>query len=367
VQTEPWRRERARALARRIASELAAFGYDVREPAAAVVPVIVGDAAEAVTLSQRLLDAGVFCPAIRPPSVPHGTSRLRVAVMATHTDEHIDRALEAFAAAARTRPRRRRATTDRDRLAPIRRAGGVFVTGTDTGVGKTIVAASIARCLAAAGLRTTIYKPVQTGSADGADDAGFAARLSGCRALTGVVLPEPLAPSVAAGLADAPIDTGRIVDLFSELRDAHDVVVVEGAGGWLVPIDDAYTMADLAGELGLPIVVVARPALGTLNHSALTIEAARSRGADVLGVVISGFPMRPGLAERTNPAVLEDACDTELIGVLPVLGGLDVERGSVPQVFDPEDWLAPTLGGTFDRERFFGGLKMTTAQEPVLG
>src|SRR5205823_2388787 len=97
VAREPWRRERVRDLAIGVARELRSLGFDAREPAAAIVPVLIGDAREAVELSARLLDAGVLCPAIRPPSVPEGTSRLRVTLMATHTDEHAERIVDAFA------------------------------------------------------------------------------------------------------------------------------------------------------------------------------------------------------------------------------------------------------------------------------
>jgi len=331
---ETWRRERVRELARRAATELRGLGYDAREPAAAIVPVIVGDAREAVELSARLFDAGVFCPAIRPPSVPDGTSRLRVTVMATHTDDHIDAALDAFA--GRTR-----------RRSVPRTVEGVFVTGTDTRVGKTVVTAAIARSLHDAGKQVAIFKPLQTG---GGDDAGWAAAVSACPGETGVALDEPLAPSVAARLADEKIDLAHIAERFEALRRTHDVVVVEGAGGLFVGIDDATDMADLASTLGLPVVVVARPALGTLNHTALTVDAARARGLDVLGIVISNYPDEPEIAERTNPAEL--AKIAPLLGVIPHIETLDVEAGIRPARFDARAWLAPVFGGTLDAARF---------------
>ena len=370
VGAEPERRERVRELARRVAAEFRALGYEAGEPAAAVVPVLVGEAREAVALSERLLVHGVFCPAIRPPSVPEGTSRLRVTVMATHTDEHIERALDAFASAKGVRragsvePIDARATGAMDARATgaidaratgaidARAMRSVFVTGTDTGVGKTVVTAAIASALAAAGVRVAIFKPLQTGTIDGDDDARDAARFSGCDAFTGVAMPDPLAPSVAADLVGAEIDLGAICDRFRELEAGYDVVIVEGAGGVLVPIDGETTMADLARDLGLPVVVVARPALGTLNHTALTVEAARSRGLDVAGIVISGFPSAPSLAERTNPAELEKVCDAEVIGVVPMLTALD------PASFgDAACWLGPRLGGRFDRGAFLASLR----------
>ncbi len=327
AEREVWRGERVRELARRLAGEFGRLGYEAREPSAAIVPVIVGDAHEAVALSERLLERGVLCPAIRPPSVPEGTSRLRVTVMATHTDDHIDAALDAFA----SRPRR---------ASKPRGIEAVFVTGTDTGVGKTVVTAAIAKSFTEAGKRVAIFKPLQTGHGD---DAGWAAALAGCHGETGVLLDEPLAPSVAARRADVKIDLQRLVDRYRELRAAYDVVVVEGAGGLLVGIDDDTDMADLAAMFRLPIVVVARPALGTLNHTALTVDAARARGLDVLGVVISDYPDEPDIAERTNPA--EIAKIASVVGVIPHVDALDVEDGIRPDAFDVTRYLEPPLRG----------------------
>lgn len=335
VGAEPERRARVRSLATEVTNELRRLGYVAGEPAAAIVPVHVGDAREAVELSERLFDRGVFCPAIRPPSVPDGTSRLRVTVMATHTDEQIERALEAFGGRSTIRSQIHR----RD----------VFVTGTDTAVGKTVVTAAIARSLDDAGLRVAVYKPLQTGTIDGDDDARDVHHLAGCDTFTGVALPDPLAPSVAAELVGAEIDVDAIVGRFRELRAEYDAVIVEGAGGLLVPIDDDTTMADLARALELPIVVVARPALGTLNHTALTVEAARTRGLHVEGIVISGFPSDPSLAQRTNPAELEKLCDALLVGVVPHLPSLDVT--------DAAAWLGPRFGGRFDRWTFLSSLR----------
>ncbi|MEX0874070.1 MAG: 8-amino-7-oxononanoate synthase [Actinomycetota bacterium] len=351
VGTEPWRHDRVRDLARDAAAELTKLGFTTGDPVAAIVPVYVGDAREAVGLSERLLDEGVFCPAIRPPSVPDGTSRLRVTFMATHTDEHVERVLNAFERTKQqTKPLRRNVQA---RETP--RSKGFFVTGTDTGVGKTLVTAAIAANLKASGLRTAIFKPVQTGTIDGSDDAGYAGRLAACSAETGQALADPLAPSVAARLDGTEVDVDSITRAFERLRSERDVVVVEGAGGLLVPLTPEMTMADLACDLALPLVVVARPALGTLNHTALSIEAARSRGLQVLGVVISGYPSSPNSAEATNPVELERLCGVPIIGVVPYIDGLDVEAGLLPPLFEPARWLGPQLGGTFEREAFLAG------------
>ena len=304
-----------------LATELRSLGFDDEAPSAAVVPVLIGDAREAVALSERLFEAGVFCPAIRPPSVPAGTSRLRVTAMATHTDEHIDRVLDAFAGRTSTR-------TQRD----VRH--DVFVTGTDTGVGKTIVTAALARRLSDAGVKTVIFKPFQTGAADGDDDAGLSGQLSGVDAVNDVVLAEPLAPSVAAERAGMTIDVDAVRRRFEKLQGDYEAVIVEGAGGLLVPIVDGYTMADFACELRLPVVVVARPALGTLNHTALTIEVAQARGLEIEGIVVSGFPALPTVAEETNLIELEKLTGINVVAVIPQLERIE------PSAFDDvERWF----------------------------
>jgi dethiobiotin synthetase len=313
-----------------------------------------------MALSSRLLDHGIFVPAIRPPSVPPGTARLRVTVTAAHTEEHLAAAVEAFSSVRRSaRPRQpRRQPVPPAGVDPrIVASGGVFVTGTGTGVGKTVVAAAVARALQRAGLGVAAMKPAQTGTSEGADDLAFV-RLAGgvpaARCSATYALRRPLAPSVAARMEGINLDPGRIVDDFRRRRREADVVVVEGAGGLLVPFSDSADMADLASALRIPLLIVALPGLGTLNHIALTLEAARTRGLELAGVVLCGFPAEPGLAEATNPGEIE-----ELAGVVPHLAGLDVDRGIVPSAFEPVPWLAPPLGGTFDTAAFLRAVAYT--------
>ena len=366
VAAEPERARRVLAAARDLADSLGSLGYTVRAPAAAIVPVLVGEGSEAMALSARLLEAGVFVPAIRPPSVPHGTARLRVTVTAAHTEEHLARAVDAFASARpTTRPAsvRPRPARSRSGIDPrIRRSGGVFVTGTGTGVGKTVVAAALARTLSAAGLVTAALKPIQTGAVEGADDLGFirvAGGLPAARCLAPYTLEQPLAPSVAARMEGWQIDPDRILAAFRSLRGGSDAVVVEGSGGLLVPVDESMDMAGLAAALGLPVLVVAHPGLGTLNETALTVEAATRRGLDVIGVVLSRFPAVPGLAEATNPGEIERMTGVALVGVVPEVRGLDVDRSEVPPAFDAAPWLAPGLGGRFDRAGFLRAVSRT--------
>jgi 8-amino-7-oxononanoate synthase len=363
VAAEPHRGPGVVAAAARLAQALAGLGYDVGRPAAAIVPVFVGGGPEAMALSSRLLDHGIFVPAIRPPSVPPGTARLRVTVTAAHAEEHLAAAVEAFASARRgAGPRQPRRQSQHPVIDPrMLEAGGIFVTGTGTGVGKTVVAAAVARTLQRAGLGVAAMKPAQTGTSEGADDLAFI-RLAGgvpaARCSATYSLRRPLAPSVAARMEGISLEPGRIVDDFRRLRGQADVVVVEGAGGLLVPFNDSADMADLASALQVPLLIVALPGLGTLNHIALTLDAARTRGLEVAGVVLCGFPAEPGLAEATNPGEVE-----ELAGVVPHLPGLDVDRGIVPPAFELAPWLAPRLGGTFDRAAFLR--RVARAQELV--
>ena len=135
---------------------------------------------------------------------------------------------------------------------------------------------------------------------------------------------EPLAPAVAAERAGVRIDVDRLLREAAELAAGADALVVEGAGGLLVPLWEDLTMADLAAGLGASLVVVARPGLGTLNHTALTLEAARSRRLGIAGLVVSGWPDHPEPVEETNLERL--AAMAPLLGVVPHLGGLDTGR-----------------------------------------
>jgi dethiobiotin synthetase len=161
---------------------------------------------------------------------------------------------------------------------------GFFVTGTDTGVGKTVVAGGLARALRARGASVATFKPVQSGAL--ADDLTGDAALLGATCV--YALEAPVAPIVAARRAGVTIELEQILRAADRLVAAHDVLVAEGAGGLLVPLAPNLLVADLARALGLPLVVVARAGLGTVNHVLLTLEAAAARGLDVVAVVLSG-------------------------------------------------------------------------------
>lgn len=197
----------------------------------------------------------------------------------------------------------------------------VIVTGTSTGVGKTIVTAAIA---ASATGTVAVVKPVQTGIGDGSPgDAAVVHALTGCVVETLTSLDEPLAPDTAArraGVAIPPVReyAGRI----GELAETHDLVVVEGAGGVLVRLDtDGGTLLDLAVELSqslvVEVVVVTAAGLGTLNHTELTVEALRARGLEPTGLVLGAWPAAPGLAETCNAADLARVTGVPLMATIP--------------------------------------------------
>jgi len=177
-----------------------------------------------------------------------------------------------------------------------------FITGTDTGVGKTVVSGELARRALADGLSVRYVKPVQTGLAPGeaGGDADFVGAAAGIEAIELERFAEPLAPAVAAELAGRSIDLADLARRVIECTKNVDLLLVEGAGGLLVPLTNDATMADFAKAIGSELVVVVRPGLGTLNHTALTLEAAAARGLDVAVVVVSGYPSDPGTTERTN-------------------------------------------------------------------
>jgi dethiobiotin synthetase len=148
------------------------------------------------------------------------------------------------------------------------------------------------------------------------------------------MLREPLAPEVAAELEGVRIDVRRILRAFRKLRRTHEVLVVEGAGGMFVPIKKRYFMIDLMAALSCPVVVVARPALGTINHTLLTCEVARAREIELAGIILNGYGKVPSLAERTNPGVIRRYAGTRLLGMMPHLPGVSVSKRKYEGLLD---------------------------------
>ncbi|MEA5455823.1 dethiobiotin synthase [Sinomonas sp. JGH33] len=223
----------------------------------------------------------------------------------------------------------------------------VLVTGTDTGVGKTATTAALAVVLRRRGVSVAVYKPVQTGGAYGDSDIAEIARLAGdVTARVGAVLREPLAPRAAAALDRVGLPPmAEHVETIAGLAAQHDHVIVEGAGGLLVELDDdGGTLATLAPAvtargLSVGVVVVTRAALGTLNHTALTLEALRGRAIDVVGVVVGSVPAVPGTAERSNLEAFA-AGEVALVGALPE-GAPSLPPAQFREAASP--WLAGLL------------------------
>ncbi len=228
---------------------------------------------------------------------------------------------------------------------------GVFVTGTGTEVGKTVVAAAIARTLAADGKRVAVFKPAVTGldqqPADGPispDMGGFSAHrppdhellriASGSEQSDEEIAPyrygPPASPHLAAAMASEEIEPRRLVATARAAAADADVLVCEGVGGLLVPLSHDYLVRDLAVELALPLVIAAPPGLGTINHTLLTIEAARAAGLEPVAVVLTPWPDEPSQIEQSNRETIR------------ALGGVAVDTLPPLDLGAPESW--PPMG-----------------------
>lgn len=204
---------------------------------------------------------------------------------------------------------------------------GLFVTGTDTGVGKTIIAGAIADWFRRRGSRVAVLKPVATGCEhrrEGlvSEDAEFLAVCAATPHPLDLICPvryaEPLAPSVAAQRAHQPVDWAAIARSIRIMSADSDVMIVEGAGGVMVPIDEKLRMIDLPRMLAIPAIVVARASLGTINHTVLTVKALHNAGVRVAGVVINRYPADdPGIAEETSPDEIEKWTGAPILTLVP--------------------------------------------------
>jgi dethiobiotin synthetase len=211
---------------------------------------------------------------------------------------------------------------------------GVFVTGTGTGVGKTVVAATIARSLAATGKRVAVFKPAVTGLDEvGEPDHALLRRAAESTQSDEEIAPyryaPPMSPHLAAQLAGEAIDPERLQAAAHEAAADADALVCEGVGGLMVPLSPSYLVRDLAVDLALPLVVAASPALGTINHTLLTIEAARSVGLHVAAVVITPWPDTPAAIERSNRETIA------------ALGEVEVETLPRLDLSAPSSWPPP--------------------------
>lgn len=211
-------------------------------------------------------------------------------------------------------------------LDPIR-IPSLFIAGTDTGIGKTVITGAIANWFARRGYRVGVLKPVATGCKhrrEGlvSEDAEFLAHCADTAFPLDVVCPqtyaEPLAPAVAAERARKPLDWSAIQRSIDLISSGSDVLIVEGVGGLRVPMDDKHDVRDMAAWINVPTVIVARPSLGTINHTLLTIESLRAKNIPIAGVVINRYITdRATIAEETSPRVIEKRGNVPVLCLVP--------------------------------------------------
>lgn len=223
---------------------------------------------------------------------------------------------------------------------------GIFITGTDTGVGKTVVAAGLALVLRERGVKVGVMKPVATGCLGEdpkkliSEDAVFlmeAADSEYPSLISPVRLKAALAPSVAAQIEKREVPVDQIHKAYRELQKHYDFIIVEGTGGLLVPITQDYFVTNLIREMNLPLVIVARNALGSINHTLLTVDAAIVRGFEIRGIIFNKVPLvNVSMVETSNPKVISEATGVPILGSLPHMEDVDVascQFGSLREVF----------------------------------
>jgi len=211
---------------------------------------------------------------------------------------------------------------------------GIFVTGTDTGVGKTIISAALARALVNRGMDVGVLKPFSSGAWEDTKLLKKAAKVKdSLKTITPYYFKHPLAPYASLQLERRKINPKNLKKMIREAK--HNYWIVEGIGGALVPVTERFDALDIAKSLHLPVLIVGRLSLGTLNHTLLTVREVQRRGLRLKGIILNAIPKKnAGLAEKTNPNVLRNLSKTKILGTVPFLTGL---RRRKP------DFLAKTL------------------------
>ena len=209
-----------------------------------------------------------------------------------------------------------------------RQLKGLFIAGTDTGVGKTFVACGLAAALKAKGINVGVFKPFESGVGSGHADYKQLKEASGSKDPDHWICPyrfeEALAPAVAAERTGIEIDWCRVTDCFESIATKHDFMIVEGAGGLLVPLAPEKTNIDLIRECGFPVLLVARLGLGTINHTLLSLGYLKVQKIACAGVVLNQTTERSGLAEETNPSILKRLSPAPILGVIPFNAEIDL-------------------------------------------
>ncbi len=205
---------------------------------------------------------------------------------------------------------------------------GLFITGTDTGVGKTLVAAALASFLKSEGVDVGVMKPIESGCPRQGGklvplDALFLSEVTECEDDLELINPcrleAPLAPSLAAEREGVEIDLGKLVECFQTIKEKHDFILVEGAGGLLVPLRERYLISDLIQLFQLPLLIVAASRLGAINHTLLTVRCAQSLKIEVVGVILNNLEEEGDLASQSNSFLLQQLLDVPLLCVIPFI------------------------------------------------
>lgn len=209
---------------------------------------------------------------------------------------------------------------------------GIFVTGTDTDVGKTVISSGLAAALTEKGIDVGVFKPVLSGISreDPASDTSLLKQLSDTslsfEEITPFAFKEPLAPYVAGRLEEKNVTIEEVMSHWEKIRRKHEFFIVEGAGGISVPLGERFLVSDLIKAMQLPLLIVARPNLGTVNHVFLTVQYAKSLDLPIAGLVINGISDQPDLAEETNPELIEELCRVPILGITPKLKEVTIEN-----------------------------------------
>jgi dethiobiotin synthetase len=230
---------------------------------------------------------------------------------------------------------------------------GLFITGTDTSVGKTLIAGAIAKILTDKGLKVGVFKPVATGCISHWEglvsrDSEFLACCANSNLRLTVINPvayvTAAAPIVSAAEEHRPIDFKKIAIVYDEICRNCDIVIVEGIGGIRVPLTDQFDLRDLAAEFGLPVVIVSRPHLGTINHTLMTIDSVRAANLKIAGVVINGYDsLQSTIAEETAGQVISQCGNVAILADVPFDETASVEELKLGEVIIPSlaevDWV----------------------------
>jgi dethiobiotin synthetase len=231
-------------------------------------------------------------------------------------------------------------------VTPLR---GCFVSGTDTGAGKSVLAAVIAAGLAARGRSVAAFKPVVTGTDEAPDpvfgrDHELLARAAGSlpAAVTPVTYGPPASPHLAARLAGEEIDPQALLAAARAAARGHDTLVAEGVGGLLVPLAGGWDIRRFAAALGLPLVIAARPGLGTINHTLLTLESARAAGLDVAGVVMTPWPAEPSAIELDNRTTVAELGEVDVAVLEPLASSDRAALASAAAALPIDSWVGGT-------------------------